>query len=289
MSKFNYADYVKTNQERQSKPSGFNAVRPGYFKLRDDGDSCLVRFNVGSVDDLEFVSVHDTGKGQGYRKVSCLRPAGSYDHTVCPLCEANDAGNTAVGSTKQRLLLPCLVSYFDRTTNSYGPAEPAVWDRPASFARDIANLLRDYGDLRKHVLKVTRNGAAGSRDTTYTSAYIPTYDNTQVVPDDFSAFDSYDFSKHMYWEMTADEMRTYLKTGEMPGREKADTSTDSNIRTVPSYSQKNYVSHMGGPVPAVSYTPAPAPEPAPTEGVVEDPELETHNTYPTRNFTGFKF
>lgn len=241
MSKFNYADYVKVSQDRQARANTpASTARPGYFKLKNDGDNCLVRFNVGSVDDLQFVAIHDTGKGQSYRKVSCLRPVGSSDHRTCPLCEANDAGNIAVSKTKQRVLLPCLVSYFDRATNSYTAAEPAVWDRPANFARDIANLLRDYGDLRKHVLKITRNGEAGSRDTTYTAAYIPTYDNTQVVPDDFSAFDSYDFSKHSYWELSADEMRNYLRTGEFPVRSapKQDVIEDPELAPKAGYNSR---------------------------------------------------
>src|SRR5574344_1518808 len=85
MSQFKFHDYQKVVEKAQS--GGSNAVKVGFFKLKDNGDEALARINCGSVEDLDFASVHTVQSEGKWMKVSCLNPVGAYADT-CPLCHA---------------------------------------------------------------------------------------------------------------------------------------------------------------------------------------------------------
>ena len=63
MSQFSYAQYQDTIARAQAG-SANNNVKVGFFKLKNDGDSALVRINVGTMDDLQFATVHQLGAAQ---------------------------------------------------------------------------------------------------------------------------------------------------------------------------------------------------------------------------------
>ena len=75
MSQFNYSQYQNVVNRAQSAPST-NAVRVGFFKLKD-GEDALVRINVSKLDDLKFATVHKTvfGKNQNILPPKALRPS----------------------------------------------------------------------------------------------------------------------------------------------------------------------------------------------------------------------
>ena len=214
MSSFSYAQYQNVVAQAQNN-SANSGVKVGFFKLKNDQDEALIRINVKSMEDLQFATVHQLGAAQKWMKVGCLNPVGSYSDN-CPLCSAVANGNTSIGKASKKVFIQMLVSYKDATTGQFAAAIPVIWERPAGFANEIASKLRDYGPLTERVFKVTRNGAAGSMQTTYTISYIPVYDKPEAVPTDFSAFNNFNIAKHSFWEKSIEEINTFLATGSFP-------------------------------------------------------------------------
>ena len=60
-------------------------------------------------------------------------------------------------------------------------ATPKVWERAASYAVTIKNLIDEYGPLSDCIFKIRRNGEAGSMQTTYSILF----GNPQVYRSDF--------------------------------------------------------------------------------------------------------
>ena len=293
MSQFNYNQYQEVVNRAQNASSATSAVKVGFFKLHNDKDEALVRINVGSLDELQFATVHQLSAATKWMKVSCLNEVGSYSDN-CPLCKKVAEGDSSIGKASKKVYVQMLVSYKDAATGAFSAAVPVIWERPAGFSREIANFLRDYGSLKEHVFKVTRNGAAGDMKTTYSIAYIPLYDKPETVPTDFSAFNNFKIEKHSYWVKTLEEIETFLATGAFPEAEKPAQATGANAAA------KAVIEAAGGdakveealgmnkatPVPATTATTTPAP--AVTDTKVEEAPATTTER-PARNFTGFSF
>lgn len=214
MANFSYSDYQNVIAKAQSNENG-SSVKIGFFKMKNDKDEALVRFNVSTLESLQFATVHQLGAAQKWMKVSCLNPVGSY-YDSCPLCAAVSAGAKDIGKASKKVYVQMMVAYKDNATGQFSAAIPAIWERPAGFSREIANLLKDYGDLTGRVFKVTRNGAAGNMQTTYSISYIPLYDKPESVTTDFSAFANFNIAKHSFWEKTVGDINVFLNTGSFP-------------------------------------------------------------------------
>lgn len=214
MSNFDYNQYQEVIARAQNGSNG-SSTKIGFFKMKNDKDEALVRFNVSSLEELQFATVHQLGAAQKWMKVSCLNPVGSY-HDTCPLCAAVAGGAKDIGKASKKVYVQMLVAYKDNTTGQFSTAIPVIWERPAGFSREIANLLKDYGDLKTRVFKVTRNGVANSMQTTYSISYIPLFDKPESVPEDFSAFVNFNIAKHSFWEKTVGEIQVFLNTGSFP-------------------------------------------------------------------------
>ena len=213
MSTFSYNDYAKATAAAASKG---NSPKVGWFKLANDGDEALVRFNISSVEDLKFATIHQLGASTRWMKVSCLNDFGSTEQK-CPLCQRVAAGDTSIGKAANRVYIEMLVSYKDKTTGQWSAPIPVVWDKPAGFAREIATKLQNFGDLKQNLFKITRNGKAGDLKTTYPMDYaVPAIFKPEMIPADFSAFDNFKVNKHSYWEKSLEEIQAFLSTGAFP-------------------------------------------------------------------------
>ena len=270
MSSFSYAQYQNVVAQAQNN-SANSGVKVGFFKLTNDQDEALIRINVKSMEDLQFATVHQLGAAQKWMKVGCLNPVGSYSDN-CPLCSAVAAGNTAIGKAAKKVFVQMLVSYKDTTTGQFAAAIPVIWERPAGFANEIASKLRDYGPLTDRVFKVTRNGAAGSMQTTYTISYIPVYDKPEAVPTDFSAFNNFNIAKHSFWEKSVEEINTFLATGSFPEPVKSSTANQASA-------QGTYVAPTAFSAPTA--TPTFNTQPAPAAPAYQAPVVPTISAYTT--------
>ena len=209
---FTYQDYFNSVQNAQNNAS--QGPKVGFFKLKDDGDEALVRINLGTVEELQFAAVHTLNAAGKWMKVSCLSPFGTGS---CPLCTSANGGNSAVSKASKKVYVQLLVAYRDKATGAFSAPVPVIWERPAGFSKDLANKLRDYGNLREVLLKVTRNGVASDMKTTYSLDYaVPTVFKPELVPADFSAFNNFNIAKHSYWEKTPEEITVFLQTGAFP-------------------------------------------------------------------------
>ena len=291
MSNFTYAQYQDTIAKAQAGSTA-NNVKVGFFKMKNDKDEALVRINVSTMEDLQFATVHQLGAAQKWMKISCHNPVGSYGDT-CPLCSAVAAGNTSIGKASKKVYVQMLVSYKDPVTNQFSAAVPVIWERPAGFAREVANLLRDYGNLKERVFKVTRNGAAGSMQTTYSIAYIPLFDKPEAVSTDFGAFTNFNIAKHSFWEKSIEDINTFLTTGSFPEYVKP---AQEGAYVAPQAAAPTYTAPVqAAPVYQAPVTTTPVAQPvyqapvAPAATPVAQPAAAPATDRPARNFGGFSF
>ena len=316
---YGYNDYQKAASGGNSNK---DFPKVGFFKLKDDGDEALVRFNISSIDDLQFATVHSIKTGNRWMKVSCFNPLGLPGGS-CPLCTAVD--DSVIGKASKKVFVQMLVSY--KENGNFSEAIPVIWERPGGFAKEIANKLSNYGDLREIQFKVIRNGKAGDQKTTYSIEYaFPAVFPDTIVSKDFSVFDNVDISRVSYWVKTADEVATFLATGSFPEVVKK-SNNDNNGGAAPSApapapvveayynaapvgaaAAPVYNPHPAAPtapvytatVPQPAPAPQPAPIPVPTPAVAPAPQptrpaftgsenVAPMSDRPQRTFEGFRF
>ena len=191
------------------------------------------------------------------------------------------------------------ISYRDPSSPSgYTAPAPVIWERPAGFSKEIANKLMIAGDLRNTLVLITRNGAAGDMQTTYSMDLVPATHpvfKSEMVPNDFSEFANFNIAKHSYWEKTVDEINTYLTTGSFP--ESIRTNAAPAQAVAPTYTAPAQPAYTA-PAQTATYQapvqPAAAPvyqapvAPANQAAPAAQPSGQAPTT-PTRSFNGFSF
>lgn len=302
---FSYADYQKVVEQAQANSNG-DGTKVGYFRLKQDGDIAIARINVASTDELAFAAVHTINVGGRWLKVSCHNPL-NVNGTSCGLCSAAAANpNGTISKSAKKVYIPMIVSYRDpNAATGYTAPAPVVWERPAGFSRELANKLMAAGDLRNTLVLITRNGAAGNMQTTYSMDILPATHpvfKPEMIPADFSAFTNFNISRHSYWEKTPEEINAFLATGQFPERaQNNNQQTMNNTYTAPVNTAPTYTN----PVQAVpAYTAPAAPQAAPTPAqnpsvaanvpgvnttTPAQQNVATASPTPTRNFSGFSF
>ena len=299
MANFSYADYQQVVAQAQANGEG--SAKVGYFKLKDDGDIAIARINIGSTDDMSFASVHTIGTNGRWLKVSCLNPLG-VNGGSCALCAANASNpKGAVSKAAKKLFIPMMVSYRDpNAATGYTAPAPVIWDRPAAFSRELANKLMIAGDLRNTLVLITRNGKAGDMQTTYSVDILPESHpvfKPDMIPADFSAFNNFNIARHSYWEKTAEEINTYLTTGQFPERTQTN-NTQAAATTVASvaggYTPQTVsapATFTAPPTSAAASTPVASPTTAdvPAFNATTTASAPVSTETPVRNFSGFSF
>ena len=296
-SMFNYNQYQQIAAQEQSQSSG-DGTKVGYLKLANDGDIAIARINISSTEDFMFAAVHTLQVGGRWMKVSCHNPLG-MNAAGCPLCSAYQANpKGSISKSSRKMYIPMIVSYRDsQSSTGYTPPTPVIWERPAAFSRELANKLMVAGNLKDVLVLITRNGKAGDMQTTYSVDVLPAAHpvfKPDMIPTDFSAFNNFNIAKHSYWEKTAEEINTFLATGQFPERT---TNTQQAANTIAATAN----TYAAPTTPA--YT-APAPQAAPqyTAPVYTAPaaaqnitvttpvtEAPAATAAPARNFSGFSF
>ena len=129
----------------------------GYFSLKDDGDSCRVRFLYESLDDVEGYCVHRVkDKYNNFKYVNCLR---DYNDPLdaCPCCSSPNMDDR---KTVTKFWIPLY---------KVDEQEAVLWDRGKAMYKQLSTLMVEKGGAPfcSHVFTVERHGAAGSMDTSY--------------------------------------------------------------------------------------------------------------------------
>lgn len=228
MAQVNYEAFKKFNdnagQGRQENKN-FNSQRVGYFGLKDDGDTAIVRFNIKSLEDpsLAVQSIHWVTTAEGkHRVVGCLRSDPAEDFNHCPLCASGE-------KPRYRIVLQLLEYKQDDNGNTV--AVPVTWDQPARFRETLKSYLLEYGDLRNYVFKITRQGKKGDSQTKY--SIIPGNQNIykeEVFKKDFSAFDNFDINTRIL-NLSYEELSNFVDTGNLPTTNNPQTQPEYNLKT----------------------------------------------------------
>lgn len=204
MAKVNFNDVPNQREERANSSNGV-----GFFSsLKDDGDETIVRFMHDTTDSFDIASVHNVTVGGRFRKVNCLRDSMSESLSSCPLCET--------GEKLQTRIFIHLIEYT-KGQNGEVVANPKVWERSIAYATKLKDFMEDYSPLSDYVFKVKRRGAKGSMDTTYSIVPLnPTQYPSSMFPKLEDAFKDYNVIGRVILDKNADEMRSYVQTGDFP-------------------------------------------------------------------------
>ena len=217
MGKISYETYVSRGK------SAADSTKPkvGYFKLANDGEYAIVRFDYASADEFDIVDIHTIQDKDGrWRNIACLRESFKEPKEKCPLCMK--------GETVKTKFFVKMITYTKDETGKV-VVTPVVWERPAKkFVAELKNFINDYGDLRECIFKITRNGAKFVKDKEGKTipntdvTYSINYQNPAIYKEelgfvkDFSAFKDFDVSKHSYAIRSAEDIQKFIETGELP-------------------------------------------------------------------------
>ena len=226
----------------------FNSV--DFFNLRNDGDEAIVRIMHDSTESFNIFAVHDrVSVGGKTRKVNCIRENAKAPIDNCPLC--------ASGSPLAYRIFINMVQY---TVNQQGVMEskPVVWERGFNYATRLKSLIEQYGPLSDCVMKIKRNGAAGSQDTTYEILYCPPkmYPD-ENYPKDEKAFESYSALGSIILNKNYAELNQFVQTGTFP----AAPANNANAQPPAADAYQPKTETVAPPAAAPAYAPTAAPAP----------------------------
>lgn len=222
MPKFSYQDYKKeeetraataetTDEEKKERPT----VKFINNFLKNDKDFLIVRFPYSSPDDFDLEECHDvTLPGNKYsQRVECTSDA----ENGCPLCKA--------GIKKVRRFLVKAVAYITNNETNKIELVPVVWERTTRYSDELADKIKDNGDLSQHLFKIKRCGV-GQGNTTYTTDILTNKDfyNDTIYPKDLSSVEDLDPSYILIRRVSK-----WLEANGKKEEPKADTKTVANV------------------------------------------------------------
>lgn len=216
MAYVDYNTYVETE-----KTSG-NSDGIGFFTLKD-GEEAIVRIMCDSINELDILTVHPITIGNSSfpnRQVNCLRdPREPLEQ--CPLCSA---GN----KVKQKVFIKMI--RYDPVT---GEPSAVVWDRPAyKLVPTIKKYIDEYGPLSNIICKIARTGS--KYDTVYN--IIPNINPSINCVRVDNAFENFNVLGRMVYDKNAQEMITFMQTGNFPQTNNSNTPNQP-VNNNPNYSQ----------------------------------------------------
>lgn len=164
----------------------------GFFRLANDKEVAHVRFLYGGIDDVTGYSVHEVELNGKKRYVSCPREYGD-PIDACPFCKA--------GKFNQ---VKYFVPIYNMDTDSL-----QTWERGKKFGSKLTSMCSRYPNTVAHTFEIERQGKAGDQHTTY--EIYETGETEGVTMDDFEVPNPLGT---IILDKTADEMETYLQTGD---------------------------------------------------------------------------
>ena len=198
MARFNFEDADKYGGQGGS----------GYFSLKDDRDTAVVRFLYNSPDDVEGYAVHEVEIDGRKRYVNCLR---EYNQPIddCPFCKARKY-QTA------KLFIPLY---------NEDAKKVQVWERGKKFFGKLSSVLSrcDADPICSQTFEIERNGKKGDTQTTY-EIY-----QTRDKADDMTLedFDTPQILGRLILDKSADDMEFYLENEYFPPEDEAPTRRSS--------------------------------------------------------------
>lgn len=262
-------DFIGNYQNNDN--TAFTGV--GFFSLRNDGDSALVRFMHDSINDFEIITRHVVRIDGKLKQVNCLRNAGEPSE-ACPFCLYG------IGEKAQPRIYIKLIQYMQDEKGQI-IAVPKIWERSIAYARTLKGLLDEYGPLSKCVYRVRRQGAPGAKDTTYSINYQnPSIYNEQQYPIAKDLFNDYHVFGRVVLNKSEADMTYFANNGQFPPKQQENV-TPANWNNSPSPAPNTFI-------PPVNSTPTyttSSPTFAPMASTSAEPvtEIKDIPTSPTPN------
>lgn len=180
------------------------------LKLLDDKDSAKVKILVSSHEDL-----------LNYIKPVHRLKVGKYDNDV--LCTGEDCELCKAGYNKKPQLVLPLYNIDNKRVE--------FWKRGRKDIIKINALFEDgYDNLMDYTFKITRNGAKGSKDTTYTFNPLPKNEEVKGLETEIEDMPSITgTSFKLILELTPEQQIEVHETGEIDWKK----STANNDEEVP--------------------------------------------------------
>lgn len=176
----------------------------GFFSLKGDGDSAVVRFLYNDVDDVEGYAVHEVEIDDKKRYVNCLR---DYNSPIddCPFCRA-----------KKYQIAKLFVPLYNEDEQKV-----QVWERGKKFFAKISGICSRYNKapIFQQTFEIVRNGKPGDKQTSY-EIY-----RTEDAIDKDARLDDYDMPEILggtILDKSAEDMEFYLDAGYFPPEEDED-------------------------------------------------------------------
>ena len=198
MAQLDFNSLQSFNRESSNKTSS----GVGYFSLKGNGDTAIVRFFYDDPSQFDILTVHNAYIDGKLRKINCLRnPHDEMD--VCPLC--------ASGNQIQTKFFIRLVEYVKQPDGSV-KAVPKIWERSLKYANLLKGFIATYvsmGFKPSDILyRVTRRGVPGSKNTNYEIVPCnPSEFDPNVYKKDFSMMENFSIvGSHHVLNKTASEM-----------------------------------------------------------------------------------
>lgn len=168
----------------------------GFFSLKDDRDTAVVRFMYDTIDDVDIDVVHEIEVDGKPRNVNCLR---SYDDPIddCPLCKAG---------FRQKLKMFIPVYNEDE-------GKVQIWQRGKTFAKQLDGLCSRYKPLVGTPIEIERQGKKGDQTTKY-QMYPQQSDDTTLddLPDVPSPIGT------IIMDKSYDELAYFVENGAFKGQ-----------------------------------------------------------------------
>lgn len=184
----------------------------GFFSLKNDKDVAKVRFLYGGIEDVQGYSVHEVELNGKKRYVNCLREYGDPVDT-CPFCRE--------GKFNQ---VKYFVPIYNMDTDTI-----QTWERGKKFGAKLTSMCSRYPNTVAHTFEIERQGRAGDTQTTY--EIYETGETEGVTMEDFDVPNPLGT---IILDKTAEEMETYLQTGDFepysgaPTRRESGSNSHSN-------------------------------------------------------------
>ena len=192
----------------------------GYFTLKNDKDYAIVRIMHDSPADFDMVTGHRFTVNDKLRMVNCLREDLNDPVEKCPLCAAGK-------KTEDKIYIHLIEYSMDPQGQVI--ATPKIWERSASYANTLINYINEYGPLSDVIFKLTRNGEAGSKKTTYDLMYTnPNVYRPELYPKKVELFEGYKAVGNAVWTLKADKLNEILSD-----TTKAPVATQSTAEVTP--------------------------------------------------------
>jgi len=164
----------------------------GFFRLANDKEVAHVRFLYGGIEDVEGFSVHEVELNGKKRYVNCLREYGDPVDT-CPFCRE--------GRFNQ---VKYFVPIYNMDTDTI-----QTWERGKKFGAKLTSMCSRYPNTVSHTFEIERQGRAGDTQTTY-----EIYETGETEGVSMADFEVPSPLGTIILNKTADEMETYLQTGD---------------------------------------------------------------------------